>query len=278
VNRDGLKLTVYFGERDRANGDFLADALAGIYARHQLHTSVVIRGIAGFGSGHHRRTDRLLSVSEDLPLVSVAVDTADRIRAALLDVERLHFSGVVTLERAAMVTGPGDGEAAVGERPAEVKLTLYTGRHQRIGGAPAYEVLVSRLHHGGVAGASVLLGVDGTERGVRRRATFFGRNTHVPLMVIAVGDSRRIEGLLSDLDGSLATIERVEVCKRDGHLISPPRAWPDTDAAGEAVWQKLMVYTSEDARYAGRPLHHRLLHDLRGAGAAGATTLRGTWG
>jgi PII-like signaling protein len=105
VNEDCLKLTIYFGERDRAGGGFLADALTDIYARHELQTSLVMRGVEGFGAKHHLHTDRLLTLSEDLPLVSVAVDTRERIEAALADVNQLRFQGLVTLERARMLTG-----------------------------------------------------------------------------------------------------------------------------------------------------------------------------
>jgi PII-like signaling protein len=105
VNDDCLKLTIYFGERDRAGGGFVADALCAIYARHELQTSLIMRGVEGFGAKHQLHTDRLLTLSEDLPLVSVAVDTRPRIEAALRDVERLRFSGLVTLERARMLTG-----------------------------------------------------------------------------------------------------------------------------------------------------------------------------
>ena len=48
---DALKLTTYFGERDRAGGRFLSDALVDVYARHRLRTSLVMRGVAGFGDG-----------------------------------------------------------------------------------------------------------------------------------------------------------------------------------------------------------------------------------
>ena len=34
MNADGVKLTTYFGERARANGGFLADALLDCYERH----------------------------------------------------------------------------------------------------------------------------------------------------------------------------------------------------------------------------------------------------
>jgi PII-like signaling protein len=279
---DCLKLTIYFGERDRAGRVFLADALSEIYARHELQTSLVMRGIEGFGIKHHLHTDRQLTLSEDLPLVSVAVDTAPRIEAALGEVERLHFDGLVTLERARLLTGG----VALGEPAPRVeemtKLTVYVGRHERANGKPAYEAVVDLLHRRGVAGATVLLGVDGTAHGVRRRARFIGANAQVPLMVIAVGDGERIAGVLPELEQlatqPLVTLERARVCKRDGRRLAEPEHLPDADAAGLGVWQKLMVYAGEQARHDGHPLHGQLIRALRQAGAAGATSLRGVWG
>jgi PII-like signaling protein len=46
---------------------------------------------------HHRRTDRLLSLSEDLPVVSVAVDRRDRIGAMLPRVLELQRRGMIAL-------------------------------------------------------------------------------------------------------------------------------------------------------------------------------------
>jgi PII-like signaling protein len=279
MTADALKLTVYFGERDRAEGRFLADALTEIYARHELQTSLVMRGVEGFGVKHHLRTDRLLTLSEDLPLVSVAVDDRPKIEAALAAVNRLRFDGLVTLERARMLTGH---LAPAGFGEEEVKLTVYVGRHERIAGRPAYETVVDLLHRRGIAGATVLLGVDGTAHGVRQRARFFAANTHVPVMVIAVGESRRIAELLPELSHllpkPLATLERIRVCKRDGHRLAEPQRLPETDPSGLGVWQKLMVYAGEQARSEGQPLHHQLIRRLRQAGAAGGTSLRGTWG
>jgi PII-like signaling protein len=42
--------------------------------------------------------------------------------------------------------------------------------------------------------------------------------------------------------------------------------------------QKLMIYTSEQARHGRRPLHLALVRRLREQGAAGVTCLRGIWG
>ena len=242
-----LKLTVYFGERDRADGGFLADAIAAIFARHELHLSIVLRGTAGFGPAQRLRTDRLLSLSEDLPVVTVAVDAPERIEAALRDVEQLHFNGLATTER--VTASPG----------ADAKLTVYVRRGEQ-------RDVVAALHRNGVAGATALLGVDGTVHGARRRARLVGDNRDVPVMVISVGETGRIGAAVAELGGALQTLERVRVCRRDGVALSP-LAEP-----GDA-WQKLMVYTSEATGQ-----HDDLVHRLRREGAAGATVLRGVWG
>jgi PII-like signaling protein len=282
VNDDCLKLTVYFGERDRAGDGFLADALAGIFARHELATSLVMRGTTGFGAKQQLRTDRLLTLSEDLPLVSVAVDTRDQIEKALHDVEALRFDGLVTLERARILTGRAEPAQLPPELHDAAKLTVYVGRRERAGSRPAYEAVVDLLHRHGVAGATVLLGVDGTAHGTRTRARFFGRNTDVPLMIISVGDGERIAAALPELGRTLTrpllTLERITVCKRDGRRLAQPRHPPDTDPSGLQMWQKLMVYASEQSRFDGGPLYVELIRRLREAGASGATSLRGIRG
>lgn len=276
---EALKLTVYLGERARVSGGALAaDALAAIAARHELRASVLLRGMEGFGAKHGLRTDRLLTLSEDLPLAWVGVDTRPQTEAALADVAALRFPGLVTLERARLLTAPPAPEPP----GTALKLTVYLGRHERAGGRPAYEAVVDELRAAGVAGATVLLGVDGTVHGVRRRARLTGRNAAVPLMVIAVGDAapiaeamRRVGALL---ERPLATLEHVRLCKRDGVRLDAPREVAATDPSGLGVWQKLMVYAGEQSRHGGRPLHAALVRELQAAGMAGATTLRGIRG
>ena len=86
MNEDCLKLTAYFAERDRSGDRFLSDALLTICERHALQASVLLRGAEGFGRHQILQTDRLLSLSEDLPMVLVAVDTRPRIEAALPEI------------------------------------------------------------------------------------------------------------------------------------------------------------------------------------------------
>lgn len=81
------------------------------------------------------------------------------------------------------------------------------------------------------------------------------------------------------LDDPVCTVERVQICKRDGALIAPPIRLPDTDGNGRRLWQKLTVHTSEATLYDGAPIHRALAHRLRGGDVvSGATVLRGAWG
>jgi PII-like signaling protein len=282
VNDDCLKLTTYFGERDRTVDGLLGDELMAIYGGHRLQASILLRGAEGFGRLHHLHTDRLLSLSEDLPVVSIAIDERRRIEALLESVMQIKRRGLVTLERARLLSGE-IGPVALPEALDEAtKLTVYLGRLERVRRTPAYMAICDLLHRRGVAGASVLLGVDGTRGGRRFRARFFGRNADVPMMVIAVGSGERIGAVLPELGGllhePLITLERVRVCKRDGELLAEPHELPGTDEHGLAMWQKLMIYTSNSATHEGHPLHLAIIRRLRAADAAGATCLRGIWG
>jgi PII-like signaling protein len=281
MSEDALKLTTYFGERSRIRDRLLADELLDIHARHEIRSSILLRGTQGFGAKHHRRSDRLLTLSEDLPLVSVVVDARERVESLMRDLRAIGEEGLLTLERARLggaELAPGDLSDLTGEA---LKLTVYLGRHEQIDGMPAFAAVCQMLRDNGVDGATVLLGVDGTRHGERLRARFFARNENVPLMVMSVGDRRAIAGALarlaSTLNEPLFTIERARVCKRDGVLLQAPHE-PSSEEHSQGFRQKLTIITSEAARHEGRPVYLELVKRLRRANAAGATSLRGIWG
>ncbi|MGA9285603.1 MAG: DUF190 domain-containing protein [Solirubrobacteraceae bacterium] len=278
---DALKLTTYFGERSRLRGRLLADELLDIHARREVRASVLLRGVQGFGAKHRKHSDRLLTLSEDLPLVSVAIDTGERIEGLMEEIGTIGHEGLISLERGSLISTDDAIADLADSQGGTVKLTIYAGRHERANGTPAFVAVCQMLHDQGVAGATVLLGVDGTMQGQRRRARFFGRNTNVPLMVIAVGEVERIERTLEHLRALLVdplfTIEQVRVCKRDGSLLQHPEDHFAPAGQGK-LEQKLTVIVSEAARHGNRSVYLELVRRLRQARAAGATSMRGIWG
>lgn len=272
---DYLKLTTYVGERQRSGDRFLAEELLDLYGAQNVATSVVLRGIAGFGPRHQLRTDQTLSQSEDLPIAIAAVDTADKIAGLAGRTVELTGRGLITLERAQLATATPTGEST--------KLSVYVGRQHRIDGRPAYTAVCEVLHRNDFACTAVFLGVDGTVRGRRERARFLSRNTDVPVMIIAVGDSTRAAAVLPELQrllsDPLVTVERSELCKRGGRLLAHPSSLPPHDAHGAPLWQKLMIHTTEDTLHNGEPVHREIVRRLRQIpNTRGATVLRGIWG
>lgn len=283
MDEDCLKLSAYLAERRRTGEGFVSDVLLNLYQQHRIASSVVLRGIGGFGTGRHLRTDESLTLSEDPPVVIVAVDTRKSIEALIDPVLAIKQRGLVTLERARLLRQ----DVRLPELPDDlreaVKLTIYLGRKERAHGVPAYVAVCDLMHRRRIAGASVFLGVDGLIHGQRHRAHFFGRNADVPMMVVAVGSGDRIARVLPELSELLRrpmfTLERVRVCKRDGELLERPHALPGVDEHGLPLWQKLMVYTSESALHDGMPIHRAIVQRLRQRESPdGATVVRGIWG
>lgn len=92
------RLTVYIGEADTWRHKPLYSELV-----HRAHTAglagaSVFRGIEGFGSSSKVHTARLLSLSEDLPVAVVVIDTPDRIEEFLPQVEEVVGEGLVTID------------------------------------------------------------------------------------------------------------------------------------------------------------------------------------
>jgi PII-like signaling protein len=279
VSEAALKLTTYFNERAAAGERFLADAIFDLYERHALHTSVLLRGAYGFGARHGVHGDRSLTLSESLPAVSAAVDTPGRIMGALEDVLGTARHGLVTLERAQLVTAEDPWSLAPG---ADAKLTVYGGRGIRAGGAAGYVAAIDLLRARGASAAIVLLGVDGTLHGERRRGRFFARNADVPLMLIAIGSEDVLgaaAGPVAELiDEPVMTLERVQTLRTAGDAFGAPPPVPDRDDSGLPIWQKVSVHVEEPAHVHGQPVYLELVHRLHAAGAAGITVLRAVRG
>ena len=92
------RLTVLVGESDTVGHKPLYTEIV-----HRAHAAGLIgarvfRGVEGFGATNHIHTTRILSLSEDLPISVVIVDTAERIQAFLPELDNLVSSGLITIE------------------------------------------------------------------------------------------------------------------------------------------------------------------------------------
>lgn len=107
----GLRLTVLVGENDTWHHRPLYTEIVHRAHAAGLAGASVFRGIEGFGASSVVHTSRLLSLSEDLPVAVVIVDTEDRIRSFLPRLAELVTDGLVTLDPCEIVRPAAPGEA-----------------------------------------------------------------------------------------------------------------------------------------------------------------------
>ncbi|MET8286734.1 MULTISPECIES: DUF190 domain-containing protein [Streptomyces] len=102
-----LRVTIFIGENDVWHHRPLYTEIVHRARAAGLAGASVFRGIEGFGASSLIHTSRLLSLSEDLPVAIVIVDTEERVRAFLPQLDELVGEGLVILDDCEVVRYTG---------------------------------------------------------------------------------------------------------------------------------------------------------------------------
>lgn len=92
------RVTVFVGESDTYGRHPLATEIVHRAHAAGLAGATVVRGVEGYGASNHIHTTRILSLSDDLPMVVVIVDAADRVEAFLPELGELVTEGLVVID------------------------------------------------------------------------------------------------------------------------------------------------------------------------------------
>lgn len=112
-----LRLTVYVGEADQYQHRPVYSEIVRRAHAAGLAGAAVVRGLEGYGAGQHIHTSRVLSLSENLPVVVVIVDDGAKVRAFLPELDGLVKDGLAVLDRVEVAhVGPLDAADAPGDR------------------------------------------------------------------------------------------------------------------------------------------------------------------
>lgn len=94
----GERLTIFIGESDQYGHKPLYAEIVERAHDSGLAGATVMRGFEGFGASSRIHTARILRMTEDLPVVVIIVDRAEKIDAFLPTLDELITEGLVVRE------------------------------------------------------------------------------------------------------------------------------------------------------------------------------------
>jgi PII-like signaling protein len=101
------RVTIFIGESDRWHHKPLYTEIVHRAHKEGLAGASVFRGCEGFGASSLIHTQRLLSLSEDLPVAIVIVDTHQKISGFLPQLDELVTEGLVILDDCQVIRHAG---------------------------------------------------------------------------------------------------------------------------------------------------------------------------
>lgn len=92
-------MRIHVGESDRWQGQPLYEAIVRIFRRENFSGVTVLRGVGGYGSASRYHTDKILRLSQDLPVILEVVEYTERIERILPKLDEMIGGGLITLEK-----------------------------------------------------------------------------------------------------------------------------------------------------------------------------------
>jgi PII-like signaling protein len=96
-------MRIHIGESDKWRGKPLHQAIVELLRKERFSGATVLRGVGGFGSSSVYHTDKILRLSQDLPMVVEIVEATERIEEILPRLDEMVEGGLITLEKVRVI-------------------------------------------------------------------------------------------------------------------------------------------------------------------------------
>ena len=96
-------MRIHIGESDKWHGKPLHEAIVELLRKENFSGVTVLRGVAGYGGSSVYHTDKLLRLSQDLPIVLEVIEAQERIDAILPRLDEMVDGGLITLEKVRVI-------------------------------------------------------------------------------------------------------------------------------------------------------------------------------
>jgi PII-like signaling protein len=96
-------MRIHIGESDKWHGKPLYEAIVEELRKEKFSGATVLRGVGGYGGSSIYHTDKLLRLSQDLPIVLEVIESQERIDEILPHLDEMIGGGLVTLEKVQVI-------------------------------------------------------------------------------------------------------------------------------------------------------------------------------
>ncbi len=96
-------MRIHIGESDKWHGKPLHEAIVEMLRKDGFSGATVLRGVGGYGGSSVYHTDKLLRLSQDLPIILEVIESTERIEQIL---PRLELLALAPAFRPAAVESP----------------------------------------------------------------------------------------------------------------------------------------------------------------------------
>jgi uncharacterized protein len=96
-------MRIHIGESDKWHGKLLYEAIVEMLRKEGFSGVTVLRGVGGYGGSSVYHTDKLLRLSQDLPVILEVIEAQERIDEILPRLDEMVGGGLITLEKVRVI-------------------------------------------------------------------------------------------------------------------------------------------------------------------------------
>jgi PII-like signaling protein len=96
-------MRIHIGESDKWHSKPLHEAIVQLLRKEGFSGVTVLRGVGGYGGSSVYHTDKLLRLSQDLPIVLEVIEAQERIDQVLPRLDDMVEGGLITLEKVRVI-------------------------------------------------------------------------------------------------------------------------------------------------------------------------------
>jgi PII-like signaling protein len=219
------KVSIYVGQDHQYHGESVYAAILDFLFYHKVAGASVSRGIAGFGADHHLHTDRILVLTENLPIKVEFIESPEKVEELLPKLHDMVGTGLIEIQDTTVVKPSEVSAKAAHQERTPLKsqgkaklMRIYIGENDKWNGKPLHKALIESMRSNDIAGVTVYQGIlgYGANRRIHKEGTLHLSHDR-PIMLSVVDTEEKLRAYFPILDSmvqqGLVVLSNVEVIK-----------------------------------------------------------------